>query len=203
MVATWLTELQLDQINQALLNEEGEGGTECQVLAPLRTASSLPSLSIHPSPLPLDWLLGRELTCGHGPPLAPQGLIEQLRTFLTDYKDVLDETTTSGLLASYGRLDELLHFAAMHDDNETVIEHLMQRGEVRGPGGSGAKGPAPHPLFFSASSASTSHPLRHGSAPAPLSRLPPCAMPCRGSYCHMEFPHHAMPHKLNGVHAHP
>jgi len=88
MVATWLTELQLDQINQALLNEEGEGGTECQ------------------------------------------GLIEQLRTFLTDYKDVLDETTTSGLLASYGRLDELLHFAAMHDDNETVIEHLMQRGEV-------------------------------------------------------------------------
>jgi hypothetical protein len=59
-----------------------------------------------------------------------QGLIDQLRSFLTQYRDVLDETTTSALLASYGRLDELLHFAAMHDDNETVIEHLMQRGEV-------------------------------------------------------------------------
>uniref|UniRef100_A0A7S1SRU6 Pep3/Vps18 RING C-terminal domain-containing protein n=1 Tax=Tetraselmis chuii TaxID=63592 RepID=A0A7S1SRU6_9CHLO len=88
MVATWLTELQLDQINRALLNDEGEGGAECQ------------------------------------------GLIDQLRSFLTQYRDVLDETTTSALLASYGRLDELLHFAAMHDDNETVIEHLMQRGEV-------------------------------------------------------------------------
>mmetsp|Transcript_23999 Transcript_23999/g.66689 ORF Transcript_23999/g.66689 Transcript_23999/m.66689 type:complete len:1007 (-) Transcript_23999:341-3361(-) len=89
MVATWLTELQLDQINRALLDDQGETGPECQ------------------------------------------SLIEQLREFLTQYKDVLDNATTSSLLASYGRLDELMHFAAMNEDSETVIEHLMQRGEVK------------------------------------------------------------------------
>jgi len=88
MVATWLTELQLDRINRALLEDAGEGDPKCQEL------------------------------------------VDQLRDFLSEYKDVLDSATTSNLLASYGRLDELMHLAALLDDNETVIEHLMQRGEI-------------------------------------------------------------------------
>lgn len=136
MVATWLTELQLDQINRALLDDEGEAGPECQVMSP----SPSPSPA-HPTAVGFLSPSGlvRFPFADQAQPLVPkfpflrsgsQALIEKLKGFLTEYRDVLDDATTSNLLASYGRLDELMHFAAMQDDNETVIEHLMQRGEV-------------------------------------------------------------------------
>ena len=69
MVATWLTELWLDRINRALLEEGGEAGEEHQALT------------------------------------------AQLQAFLAKYVNTLDAHTTAHLLASYGRMDDLVHFA--------------------------------------------------------------------------------------------
>ena len=69
MVATWLVELYLDQINRALL-EEGPD-----------TKGMVASLT------------------------------QQLRDFLKAHVAVLDVNVTVNLLASYGRVDDLLHYA--------------------------------------------------------------------------------------------
>jgi hypothetical protein len=58
--------------------------------------------------------------------------VERLRAFLQKYVDVLDPGTTVGLLAGYGRLDELMHFARCRGDWEGLLEYLLQRQEVRG-----------------------------------------------------------------------
>jgi hypothetical protein len=57
--------------------------------------------------------------------------VERLRAFLQKYVDVLDPGTTVGLLAGYGRLDELMHFARCRGDWEGLLEYLLQRQEVR------------------------------------------------------------------------
>ena len=72
MIATWLTELSLDRLNRALL-EDGEG---------MEAQSRV-----------------EELT-------------EELRAFLKRQVDLLDPRTTINLLASYGRLDDLMHYAS-------------------------------------------------------------------------------------------
>lgn len=73
MVATWLTELSLDRLNRALLDEhEGD--------------DSQPSVA--------------------------EALTEELRDFLRRHVDLLDPRTTINLLASYGRLDDLMHYAS-------------------------------------------------------------------------------------------
>jgi len=71
MIATWLTELSLDRINRALLEEGGPG----------KGAS----------------------TAGQ--------LTQELRDFLQQRVDILDVKTTITLLASYGRLEDLMHYA--------------------------------------------------------------------------------------------
>ena len=123
MVASWVVELYLDQINRALLEDTAEGA---------RTG-------------------------------AEQG--EALRSFLRDNVRVLDVNVTVSLLASYGRMDDLMHYATYRQarqrscdtalspeddsiwvpgvvgqqvcnrvwrlqDNETVLEYLLQRGEA-------------------------------------------------------------------------
>ncbi|BDA49156.1 Vacuolar protein sorting-associated protein 18 homolog [Coccomyxa sp. Obi] len=88
MVASWVVELYLDQINRALLEETAEASTSGEALA------------------------------------------EALRGFLHDHVDVLDVNVTIGLLASYGRLDDLMHYATYRQDNESVLEYLLQRGEA-------------------------------------------------------------------------
>ena len=72
MVATWLTELYLDRINRALL-EDGEGG--------------------------------------EGGPQVKE-LTSELREFLRQRVELLDVRTTMNLLASYGRLEDLMHYAS-------------------------------------------------------------------------------------------
>ena len=69
MVATWLVELYLDQINRALLEEGAD------------TKGMVASLT------------------------------QQLRDFLKAHVAVLDVNVTVNLLASYGRVDDLLHYA--------------------------------------------------------------------------------------------
>ena len=58
-------------------------------------------------------------------------MVEQLRGFLAQHVSVLDKGTTIGLLSSYGRVDELVHYARCRGDNEALLEYLLQRAEVR------------------------------------------------------------------------
>ncbi|KAG1655491.1 hypothetical protein FOA52_008962 [Chlamydomonas sp. UWO 241] len=85
MVAAWLTELYLDQINRELLEFGGVHSEryEAQVAA--------------------------------------------LRCFLTSGPslEALDPGTTCSLLASYGRMEELVAYAAARGDHEAVLEYLM------------------------------------------------------------------------------
>eukprot|EP00887_Chlorella_sp_A99_P003324 scaffold26.g3324.t1 len=60
-----------------------------------------------------------------------QVLAQQLRDLLSERVDVLDAGTTTSLLASYGRIDDLLHFARARKDYESVLEYLLQRGEAQ------------------------------------------------------------------------
>ncbi len=69
MVASWVVELYLDQINRALLEETVEASSSGEALS------------------------------------------QALRDFLRNHVDVLDVNVTISLLASYGRLDDLMHYA--------------------------------------------------------------------------------------------
>eukprot|EP01018_Ginkgo_biloba_P010354 Gb_14455 [translate_table: standard] len=60
-----------------------------------------------------------------------QNILREFRAFLSDCKDVLDEATTVRLLGSYGRVDELVYFASLKEQHETVIHHYIQQGEAR------------------------------------------------------------------------
>lgn len=69
MVASWMVELHLDQINRALLEESSEANSRSEAHT------------------------------------------EALRAFLKKYVDILDVNVTISLLASYGRMDDLMHYA--------------------------------------------------------------------------------------------
>ena len=72
MIATWLTELSLDRLNRALLDQGDQDSSRTQV----------------------------------------EDLTKDLREFLEQGVAVLDVRTTISLLASYGRLDDLMHYAS-------------------------------------------------------------------------------------------
>ncbi|KAI5431252.1 Vacuolar protein sorting-associated protein 18 like protein [Lathyrus oleraceus] len=60
-----------------------------------------------------------------------QSIIKEFRAFLSDHKDVLDETTTIKLLESYGRVEEMVYFASLKGHNEIVVHHYIQQGEAK------------------------------------------------------------------------
>ncbi|XP_061346723.1 vacuolar sorting protein 18 isoform X2 [Gastrolobium bilobum] len=60
-----------------------------------------------------------------------QSIIKEFRAFLSDSKDVLDETTTMKLLESYGRVEELVYFASLKGHYEIVVHHYIQQGETK------------------------------------------------------------------------
>ncbi|KAK8469577.1 hypothetical protein PHAVU_005G107700 [Phaseolus vulgaris] len=60
-----------------------------------------------------------------------QSIIKEFRAFLSDSKDVLDETTTMKLLESYGRVEELVYFASLEGQYEIVVHHYIQQGESK------------------------------------------------------------------------
>eukprot|EP00878_Enallax_costatus_P011969 GHUV01012497.1.p1 GENE.GHUV01012497.1~~GHUV01012497.1.p1 ORF type:complete len:1028 (+),score=282.75 GHUV01012497.1:49-3132(+) len=84
MVAAWLTELLLDQINRDLLASAGQ-----------QTAAYTQHVA-------------------------------QLRSFLSEYASTLNWKTTTALLESYGRLEELESFAAAVGRQEELLEYLMR-----------------------------------------------------------------------------
>lgn len=51
---------------------------------------------------------------------------QEFRNFLGDYVDVLDESTTIKLLSSYGRQDDLVFYASLRGDHESVIAHHVR-----------------------------------------------------------------------------
>ncbi|XP_028755584.1 vacuolar sorting protein 18 [Neltuma alba] len=60
-----------------------------------------------------------------------QSIIREFRAFLSDSKDVLDETTTMKLLESYGRAEELVYFASLKGQYDIVVHHYIQQGEAK------------------------------------------------------------------------
>ncbi|KAI3432414.1 hypothetical protein D9Q98_003968 [Chlorella vulgaris] len=106
MVATWLTELLLDTLNRALL-QQGPASSAAAAAAPDESPAG-----------------------GEGGGSAYQQAVDRLRAFLQRYVDVLDPGTTVGLLAGYGRLDELQHYARCRGDWEGLLEYLLQRGQA-------------------------------------------------------------------------
>ncbi|KAM0936066.1 putative transcription factor C2H2 family [Dioscorea sansibarensis] len=60
-----------------------------------------------------------------------ESIIKEFRAFLSDSKDVLDETTTMRLLESYGQVDELVYFAGLKEHYETVVHHYIQQAETK------------------------------------------------------------------------
>ncbi len=51
----------------------------------------------------------------------------RLRSFLTRWVGVLDAGVTSAMLGSYGRIEELMHVAALRNDYESLLEYLVQK----------------------------------------------------------------------------
>lgn len=160
MAATWLTELLLDTLNRALL-QQGAGGVDqlpagttdgvgganedgsayqqvcgffvkgcCFGPALTTCAWWLPACS-HPTCQPPIRLPACPAPAAHSTPSPILQAVERLRAFLQKYVDVLDPGTTVGLLAGYGRLDELMHYARCRGDWEGLLEYLLQRQEVR------------------------------------------------------------------------
>ncbi|QDZ20154.1 vacuolar protein sorting-associated protein [Chloropicon primus] len=53
--------------------------------------------------------------------------LQHFRSFLKSFKKYLDESTTSWLLSSYGHMEELIKYASLIEDHETVVQNLIQR----------------------------------------------------------------------------
>ncbi|OAE21445.1 hypothetical protein AXG93_3506s1190 [Marchantia polymorpha subsp. ruderalis] len=60
-----------------------------------------------------------------------QATLTEFHAFLSDCKDVLDEATTVKLLGSYGRVDELVFFAGLKEQYETLLHHFVQQGDAK------------------------------------------------------------------------
>jgi len=57
-------------------------------------------------------------------------VLKEFRAFLGDHAQALDEPTTRQLLGDYGRVEELVYFAELRGDHETVVAHHIQRGNA-------------------------------------------------------------------------
>ena len=58
---------------------------------------------------------------------AYDSLKEEFEQFLKDYKENLNKSTTMMLISSHGRIQELLYFAELIDDYETVVSYYIQQ----------------------------------------------------------------------------
>eukprot|EP00898_Chlorokybus_atmophyticus_P003117 jgi/Chlat1/3806/Chrsp259S03935 len=100
MVATWATELYLDKLNRLM-----------------------PDGAEDPSSI---------IAAGDDddPSAAYKETVDEFCAFLKDHVDALDEATTVRLLGSYGRTHELVYYAELKGDHETVLSHHIQRGDA-------------------------------------------------------------------------
>lgn len=52
--------------------------------------------------------------------------VNELYAFFSDHKDSLDTYATMQMLRSYGRLNELVHYAKLIGDWESVVQHHIE-----------------------------------------------------------------------------
>ena len=98
MLCTWLTELFLDQLNQLKDGGSGRSGG------------------------------GGGGASGSGASDEYEQCVADFRAFLIQYKQYLqlNRDTTFDLIASHGRIDELLFYAQLIGEHERVIQHHLQ-----------------------------------------------------------------------------
>jgi len=60
-----------------------------------------------------------------------ENVANDFRRFLEDHYDILDQATTSALITSHGRPEELVHFANIIGDRDWLIRHYLSRGKAR------------------------------------------------------------------------
>ena len=59
-------------------------------------------------------------------------LLFEFKQFLFEYKSHLDPATTFNLMASHGRMDEVLFYANMIEDYEKLVSFHIQREDYEG-----------------------------------------------------------------------
>ncbi|KAH1222544.1 Vacuolar sorting protein 18 [Glycine max] len=114
MISTWTTELYLDKACQTLT----KGLASHSYKGPYTSKE-------------INRLLLEDDFASENNNLEYQSIIKEFCTFLSDNKDVLDETTTMKLLESYGRVEELVYFASLKGQYEIVVHHYIQQGEAK------------------------------------------------------------------------
>eukprot|EP00271_Cylindrocystis_brebissonii_P008632 TRINITY_DN23099_c0_g1_i1.p1 TRINITY_DN23099_c0_g1~~TRINITY_DN23099_c0_g1_i1.p1 ORF type:complete len:1123 (-),score=263.65 TRINITY_DN23099_c0_g1_i1:370-3738(-) len=116
MVATWATELWLDKINALILEEAKEGTVEA---APLPAGEE--------AELEEEGEVSDVAAGANG---RVRATVNDFKAFISDHKDKLDEATTMKLLGSYGREEELLHFATLKEKHDVVLQSYIRKGDA-------------------------------------------------------------------------
>lgn len=128
MVATWLTELYLDQINRALLEEAPEQPSS-PTSHPSQSHSQAVSRDLHAS----NDALPEDSRPEPGESQLVKALTKRLREFLAKRVEVLDTQVTVTLLASYGRLDDLMHYATLRQVSLRALHLYLHLHDVAAP----------------------------------------------------------------------
>mmetsp|Transcript_13496 Transcript_13496/g.49091 ORF Transcript_13496/g.49091 Transcript_13496/m.49091 type:complete len:1124 (+) Transcript_13496:172-3543(+) len=104
LLATWLTELYLDRINRLEQEVVPEKGLDGELIKDSENSRVLKSYD---------------------------DSVNELYAFFSDHKDSLDTYATMQMLRSYGRLNELVHYAKLIGDWESVVQHHIESGDYR------------------------------------------------------------------------
>ncbi|CAG9464021.1 unnamed protein product [Pedinophyceae sp. YPF-701] len=100
-----------------LMPREGGGRAQATMLATWLTE------------LLLDWV-NRTLLDSGAESQEYDEACRELRLFLEDHCDDLDEAITTDLLSSYTRMDDLAHYAILRGNYALVLQHLLQKGDA-------------------------------------------------------------------------
>jgi len=81
----------------------------------------------------LDATYQEELKIPPGEPSTPgsRAAVEELKDFMMDQKDDLDDGTTLNLLAGYGRVEELVYYATARAMYDVACMHMIQEGNAK------------------------------------------------------------------------
>ncbi|PRP82641.1 hypothetical protein PROFUN_09752 [Planoprotostelium fungivorum] len=94
LIATWLTEIYLDKLNECSSNNSG----------PQQQKEIMQNQEV---------------------------MEEEFEKFLQENEKYLDQSTTYNLIASHGRIKELLFYATLKKDHERVIQYHIQNGDYK------------------------------------------------------------------------
>lgn len=122
LLCTWLTEIQLEQLNtcsQHTMVNKPQKHSDLKAAAAEDTDKSEAEEEEE---------YGNIAQVSSGEPSKEHGvLLEEFQNFLELYKDDLDPTTTFKLISSHGRMEDFLFFATLLGDHVRVIKYHMER----------------------------------------------------------------------------